>query len=382
MTSQLRILHIGNGKAFKIKAIADAFVQRGHDVHIVAIPPTDGQWDGVTWHRLPDPPVPGQGKVVARMIQVRRLARRLKPHVVHAHNAWGPGWYGASVGLHPFVVHAYGGDVLPEQVAGRPALARALTSWTCQSADRIVVTGRHMIDAAAVLGVPRERLLLLPRGVDLDRYRPGLDASALRTRLGIDRNAPVVLSPRYQIDEALYNLDVVVDAFTRFREQYPTAICVQMYDPAREGGRASLEAQARDRGLAGAYRLVPAVANPDMPLFYNMADVVVSVPSSDGFPVTVLEASACAVPLVVSDLPYCAEWFKNGVNGLIVPVRDAAATAASLAALMRDPVRRQQIGEAAHAMVAERANYQHCMDKLENVYRELIVARAGRRKGV
>ena len=64
--------------------------------------------------------------------------------------------------------------------------------------------------------------------------------------------------------------------------------------------------------LAHAYRLVPAVDNAVMPLFYNLADVVVSVPSSDGFPVTVLEASACAVPLVVSDLPYCAEWFENG----------------------------------------------------------------------
>ena len=51
MSSKLRILHIGNGKAFKIKAIVDAFVERGHDVHMLAIPPIDGQWDGVTWHR-------------------------------------------------------------------------------------------------------------------------------------------------------------------------------------------------------------------------------------------------------------------------------------------------------------------------------------------
>ena len=108
----------------------------------------------MTWHRLPDVPVPGQAKVLARMFQIRRLVRRLRPDVVHAHNAWGPGWYGAASGLHPFVIHAYGGDVLPEQYAGRPAIHRALTSWTCRSADRIVVTGRHMVDAAAQLGIP------------------------------------------------------------------------------------------------------------------------------------------------------------------------------------------------------------------------------------
>ncbi|HEY6213080.1 MAG TPA: glycosyltransferase, partial [Vicinamibacterales bacterium] len=165
----MRILHIGNGRATKIKLIADAFVARGHDVHMVSIPPSDGDWRGVTWHRLTDASVPGKARVLARMLQVRSLVQRLRPDVVHAHNAWGPGWYGASAGRHPLVIHAYGGDVLPEQYSGRSALARALTSWSCRAADRIVVTARHMVDATAKFGVPRERLLLLPRGVDLAR---------------------------------------------------------------------------------------------------------------------------------------------------------------------------------------------------------------------
>jgi glycosyltransferase involved in cell wall biosynthesis len=375
MNARLRIVHIGSGKAFKIKAIVDAFVQRGHDVHMIPVPPIHNDWHGVTWHQLPDPPVPGQAKVAARMVQVRRLVRRLRPDVVHAHNAWGPGWYGAFAGLHPFVIHAYGGDILPEQCAGRPAAQRVLTSWTCRAADRIVVTGTHMIAAAAHLGIPPERLMLLPRGVDLERYRPGLDASNLRRRLRIDAAAPVVLSPRYQVDESLYNHGVVIEAFRRVLEQAPRAVCVQLFDSSRENGRARLERLAAERGLGDAYRLAPAVENEDMPLFYNMADVVVSVPSSDGFPVTVLEASACAAPLVVSDLPYCAEWFENGVNGMIVPVGDPAALADAVLALMHDPEHRREIGAAGRRLVEKRANYHRCMDQLEGVYRELIAAR-------
>ena len=382
MKGSLRILHIGNGNAFKIKAVVDAFVQRGHDIHMVAIPPADGHWEGLTWHRLPESSLPGQAKVVARILQLRRLTRRLKPDIVHAHNAWGPGWYGASAGIHPFVLHAYGGDVLPEQYAGRPAFQRALTSWTCRIADRIVVTGEHMIGAAARMGVPRRRLMLLPRGVDLDNYRPGLDASGLRQRLHIDAAAPVVLSPRYQVDESLYNLDLVVDAFARVRACSPNAVCVQLYDPARETGRARLESLSRSRGLAGAYRLVPAVDNGDMPLFYNLADVVVSVPSSDGFPVTILEASACAAPLVVSDLAYCAEWFENGRNGVVVPVGNAGAIADAVTSLMGDPERRKQMGAAARRLVEKRANYRRCMDDLEHEYRELLRARRSRRKDI
>ncbi len=376
----MRILHIGNGSAFKIKAIADAFVERGHDVHMVPIPPVEGNWAGVTWHRLANPVVPGKAGVLARFFQVRKLVRALKPDVVHAHNAWGPGWYGASLGHHPFVIHAYGGDLLAEQYGGRPAFERALTSWSCRAADRIVVTGRHMVEAAEQLGVSRARVMLLPRGVDLKRYRPGMDTTELRRRLDISDTAPVVLSPRYQVDEALYNLDVVVDAFAEIRQHSPRAICVQLYGVGRESGRAHLERLAAERGVADAYRFVPAVDNAAMPPFYNLADVVVSVPSSDGFPVSVLEASACGAAVVASDLPYCQEWFQDGNNGVIVPVRDAHRLAQAVIALIEDPDRRRQFGEAARRLVEARADYGQCMDKLEDVYRHLMTASGGQRK--
>jgi L-malate glycosyltransferase len=374
MGRRLRILHIGNGRAHKIKAIVDAFLARGHDLHVVPIPAVGEPWPGVTWHRLATPPVPSAAVVPARMLQVRRLAKRLNPDVVHAHNAWGPGWYGAVTGRHPLVIHAYGGDLLPERYQSKPALERRLTSWACRTADRIIVTGSHMVGASAGLAVPQDRIKVLPRGVDLQRFRPGLDAMPLRQQLAIDDGAPVVFSPRYQVHEALYNLDVVIAAFATVREEFPRAVCLQMFDASRPDATARLADMAGARGLGNSYRLVPAVDNASMPAFYGLADVVVSVPSTDGFPVTVLEASACGVPLVVSRLPYCDEWFVDGENGLIVPVGDAGALAAAVTRLFRDGDLRQRLGRAGRRLVEERADYQHCMAELERDYFALIDA--------
>ena len=380
MRGKLRLLHIGNGRAFKIKSIVDALLKRGHEIHMIPIPPSDMGWEGVTWHCLADSPVPGKAKVPARLLQVRRLAHRLRPDVVHAHNAWGPGWYGAFTGLHPFLIHAYGGDVLPEQYKGRPAIQRRLTSWACQTADRVIVTGQHMIEAAGALGIPRDRLVLLGRGVDLERYRPHRDTAELRARLGLATATPVILSPRYQVDEALYNLDTVIEAFATLRARFPAAVCLQLYDPGREQGRLRLEQLALRQGLGDSYRLVPMAGNDAMPMFYNLADVVVSVPSSDGFPVTVLEASACGAPLVVSNLPYCKEWFVDGENGRVVPPRDAKALTDAVAAICESQHLRQQFGIAGRRMVEERADYQRSMDTLEELYFQLLgVASPSRR---
>lgn len=375
MKRPLRILHIGNGGAFKIKAIANAFVDRGHDVHVAPVPPVEDAWPGVTWHVLGATAAPGKAQVAWRAWQLRRLVSRIRPDVVHAHNAWGPGWYGAFTGCHPFFIHAYGGDVLPERYRSRPALERQLTSWACRTADRVVVTGHHMIDASAGLGIPRDRLMLLPRGVDLDRYRPGLDTIPLRAEHGIDTSAPVMLSPRYQLNESLYNFDTIIEAFALVRAAVPAAVCVQMYDPRRTAERDRLSDMARMHGLGESYKLVPTVDNTRMPLYYNMASAVVSVPSTDGFPVTVLEASACEAPLVVSDLPYCGEWFTPGENGLIVPVRDPEALAGRVLDLFRDDALRTKLGRAGRRLVSERADYRKCMDALEHEYVAMVNAR-------
>lgn len=374
MRAPLRVLHIGNGAAFKIRAIVESQQARGYDVHLVPIPTSVVNWPNVTVHPLPPSRLPGKLKVFAGFLAIRALVKALRPDVVHAHNAWGPGWYGAASGHHPLFIHAYGGDLLPEQYAGRPALQRWLTSWACRGADHVIVTGKHMVDASGALGLDPARVVLLPRGVDGQHFRPGIDVSELRAQLGIAPGARVIVSPRYQVDESLYNLDIVIDAFAAARRRHPDLVCVQMYEPSRHAGIERLRALAREAGLGAEYVLTPAVDNKRMPLYYNLADIVVSVPSSDGFPVTVLEASACARAMIVSELAYTGEWFRQRANGVLIPPRDAGALENALDELLADAPARLRMGEAARAQVMERADYQRCMQKLDGYYRDSLHA--------
>jgi len=149
---------------------------------------------------------------------------------------------------------------------------------------------------------------------------------------------------------------------------------VQMYEPSRSAGIERLRALARDAGLGRDYLLTPAVDNARMPLYYNLADIVVSVPSSDGFPVTVLEASACARALIVTDLAFASEWFTQRDNGVVIPARDAAALEGALHELLADEPARQRMGAAARAQVMERADYQRCMQQLDALYFESLRA--------
>jgi glycosyltransferase involved in cell wall biosynthesis len=74
----------------------------------------------------------------------------------------------------------------------------------------------------------------------------------------------------------------------------------------------------------------------ELPLFYNLADVIVSVPSTDGMPVTIFEAMACRKPLIVGDLPSYNEVIIHGQTGLRVPVRNHQALAQAIVKMAKN----------------------------------------------
>jgi glycosyltransferase involved in cell wall biosynthesis len=109
----------------------------------------------------------------------------------------------------------------------------------------------------------------------------------------------------------------------------------------------------------------------DMPTLLSAVDVVALPSYREGLPKTLIEAAACAQPLITTDVPGCREVVTDGVDGLLVPVRDAKALAHAIRRLDDDPALARRLGEAAwtkaHAEFDERIVIRRTID----VYREL-----------
>jgi glycosyltransferase involved in cell wall biosynthesis len=114
------------------------------------------------------------------------------------------------------------------------------------------------------------------------------------------------------------------------------------------------------------------IADEDLPALFAVADVVVSVPESDGLPLTVLEAMASAAPVVVSDLPGPRDPLLAHPR-LIVPGGDAGALTTALDwVLGLAPAERDALGQALRAAVTGEYEYVRNMQAMEQVYRALV----------
>lgn len=211
-----------------------------------------------------------------------------------------------------------------------------LTSQTrrsVQNATRVVaISESGRADLNRLLGVPLPKIDVVPPGVD-GRFRPreAETIAAFRRRAGLD--APFILhvgtlQPRK-------NLPLLIDAFAQLVEQPDTPADIQL---VLVGGKGWLYdeifARVKERRVEDRVRFTGYVADTDLPLWYNAADMVVFPSLYEGFGLPVAQAMASGTPVVAADVAAIPE--AAGEAALLFDPLDSAALANRMANVLAD----------------------------------------------
>jgi glycosyltransferase involved in cell wall biosynthesis len=216
--------------------------------------------------------------------------------------------------------------------------------------DRTFVPTRATRRELAAFGF--QRLAIVGRGVDGERFSPSRRSEALRRAWGAGEG-PVLLSVGRLAAEK--NVELALRAFARVRELQPDARMVVVGDgPAR--GR--LQAAHREATFVGVQRGEALAAH------YASADVFLFPSLSDTFGNVVLEALASGLPVVSFDVAAAAEHVQDGRSGRLVLAGDEAGFIAETVALARDPAARNGMRDAAVAAAA-RLTWPHILAVFE-----------------
>jgi glycosyltransferase involved in cell wall biosynthesis len=207
---------------------------------------------------------------------------------------------------------------------------------------------------------------LIQFGVDTAKFRPGLDTAKLRAELHLDGRRTVFV-PR--AITPLYRTLTVVRAFSSLPDDCILVLIIYNHS---EPYLAEVRSEVTRLGLDDRVRFLPGIDHDRMPDAYSVADVVVSIPESDGTPVSLLEAMACGRPVVATDLPSVREWLAGIADWALVDVGDESGTASAMRhALTLSSQATEDLGERFRAVVASRADYVTNMELVEAEYRRL-----------
>jgi glycosyltransferase involved in cell wall biosynthesis len=360
MKPNLCLCIIANPNSVHTRRWVRYFANCGYDIHLIGEKPLAGAPpEGVTFHDLTRQTNVRKLRYIVWAHAVRRLVRKIRPDVLHAHQVASAGWLSAAAGYHPLLVTSWGSDLLVG--VQRSTTQRQLARWVLHRANYVTCVSSQLVEAARALGVDAARVELTPWGVDTTVFHPGE---------AINDRAPVVLSIRGL--KAIYNPLVIAQAIPIVLGYRSDAHFVIRTYSVDANLLTEFERIVTAGGAAQAVEYVDDV-HDDLAIaeLYRQAAVAVSVPSSDGTPQSVLEAMACGTAPVVSDLPSLRDWLRPGVEGLFVPVSDAGALAEAVLHLLDDHGLRRSIQAAAVRMVRERADSRLWMQRYEQIYQQL-----------
>ena len=233
-------------------------------------------------------------------------------------------------------------------------------SWMVDLAGLIVDSEPTRL-IAEDLGVSRDRIELIPWGVDLDLFDP---AGPRAEHSELPMNSRVVLSARSH--EPLYRVGDIVTAFERARSLVKDDVYLVVLNdgPLTEETRAG----AGDHTL-----FLGRVSERELAAWLRRSDLYVSSSETDGSSVTLLQAMACGTPVLVSDIPGNREWVHAGLTGGIFPLGDVGALTQALTTALSDA----NVGEStdrAIAQVRSRADWSDNSPRLTSLLRRVSVA--------
>lgn len=335
--------------------------RRGHQLEERSLPP---EIEIVPWYG---------GKAPARwqdgyrlLSELKKVLRRIKPELVLAGPIQRSAFLVALAGFRPLVSMSWGYDLL--QDAERNSAWRWATRFTLKRSAAMVGDCNTIRQLAVAYGMPDERIVTFPWGIDLEHFTPADRGRQPETFYAGTETPFTLLSTRSW--EPIYGVETIARAFVNAAREQPELRLALLGNGSQAGLlRRILSTCGLDN--AGDYPrvLFPGqIGYADLPRYYRSANLYISASHSDGTSISLLEAMACGCPVLVSDIPGNREWVQHGENGWLFPDGDEKALGQSIIQAVAQRERLPEMGQAARRIAEQRADWNLNFPQLERAF--------------
>ncbi|WP_064091870.1 glycosyltransferase [Rossellomorea aquimaris] len=288
--------------------------------------------------------LPGKLAYFSGVRALKKLIQEYKPDILHSHYVSSYGLVGALTGFKPHFVSVWGRDIF--QFPLQNMLNKRLVQFTLKQAQVICSTSKVMAEETNLY--TNKNVYVTPFGVDLAKFRP-IPHEKEKDSLVI--GTVKALSDKYGIGD-------LIKAFSQVTKKYPEkdlSLLIIGDGPQRK----EYEGLAAKLNIEEKTVFTGKVPNDDVPNYINKMDIfaVPSTENSESFGVAAVEAMACGVPVVVSDVGGLPEVVKNGETGYVVPKESPDQLAEKFSYLIENPQLKEKIGQQAIQHVNNHYNW-------------------------
>lgn len=293
------------------------------------------------------------------VIGLKHVIKRLKPDLIHVGPIQTCAFITALTGFSPILTVSWGFDLM--EYIHRGPWWRWVTRYVLQRSTFFTSDAQTTRDIAVEYGMNPDRTVIFPWGVNLDHFFPK------KWPKNIQKEAFTLFCNRSW--EPRYGVDILTRAFVkaaRIRSDLDLMLL----------GGGSLGSQIRNILLNGdvldRVTFGGQVSQAELPRWYHWADVYISPSHIDGSSVSLMEALACGLPCLVSDIPTNKEWITEGKNGWLFPDGEVDMLVEKILQIVGHRKSLPKMGRESRAIAEERANWEKNGAILLDTYKAIM----------
>ena len=242
-----------------------------------------------------------------------------------------------------------------------------ITRWLMKQADAVISTC-----TAAASYIQGDADIIIPHGVDLDRFQPSIDRAALWSKLGFPGKYGIGIFGRVRHQKGV---DVLIEAILPLLKDFPdfTVIICGETTAKHKNFECALKAKIATAGMQERFLFLGKQPFSSLPELFQSMHLVTALSRNEGYGLTVLEAMASGTSVIASEAGAWQDIVRPGLTGEIVPCGDIVATRNKLKSLLADTKKLEEMGRNGRKIAEESYSLKNEAYSLTHYFRKLQV---------
>jgi len=339
-----------------------ALAERGNQVFLISLPNHKSTSDSISKAvKIVYLPFSGAKGYYLNALCIKKLYSKINPDIINVHYASGYGTLARVARLPHVILSVWGSDVYDFPYENK--LKHYIITRNLLYAEKIASTSNAMAKQVHKL-IGKCEVTVTPFGVDTSVFRKG----------PVKRNSDMFTVGIVKTLAPKYGIDTVIRAFAHFYKSINTEN-VQLLIYGKGEQRDDLSSLCQTLNIQDKVTFCGYIPNAEVPAALNQMDVVAlgSIYDSESFGVAAVEAMACELPVIATNVAGFKEVIEDNVTGFIVPRNDYEAMGEYLLKLYRDSALREQLGKAARKRVLKLYNWEDNVTTMNNLYAQYSI---------
>ena len=296
--------------------------------------------------------------------KVSKIIKKFRPDVIHTGWVQLDGIVAVLTGFKPILLMPWGSDILIFPFEHKKKMDQAI--YVINQSSHIYADCNDVKNTILqITEYDPNKISVFPNGIDLSLFNPERKKKNILNKLGWNKQKIIIMTRSF---ERIYGIQYFLMALPEIIKNEPlTRVLMIGSGPEEDVIKEIVDALDLNQYV----HFTGFVPNDELAYYLNSAEIYVSTSITDGSSLSLLEAMACKLPVVVSDVPANCEWVKNGENGYIVPRKKVNPISDRVTTLLIDEVKSERMGELNLKIARERANWEKNYLLLENIYQAM-----------